>query len=628
MNAAQKTQDSAKYMATENSAKAQTKKQRRADTREYLQLGSLAMAVGIIVGLASIAFRGLLSLTHNFFFLGEVSFRYDAYQHEFFAYGWLVFLIPAIGGLIVGLIIKYGASEVKGHGVPEVMYAVMKNKGRIKAKVGIIKAFASAITIGSGGSAGREGPMVQIGASGGSAIGQFLGLSDEKLRTLVGCGAAAGIAATFNAPIAGVVFALELILLEFKTKSFVPLVVSSVSATVISHLFIGEELAYPIYGIAEIYILRSPYELLLYLLLGLLAGVLALFFIKFFYRIEEFFQSIKIQDFVKPMIGGLLVGAIGLVTFDVFGHYFIFGTGYGSIMPALLSENVSGDLMYVGGKLALFMLLLMFLKMLATSLTLGSGGSGGLFAPSLWIGGMMGAGFGVFVNLAFPGIAAPFGAYALVGMAAFFAGTSRAVLTSIIILFEMTSTYEIILPLMFACVVATAVSKVMSRGTLYTHGMERMGIRYSNDREVNVLETTEVSALMTRNVEVVTENMTLGEVINKILATGHRGFPCISADGRLCGIITSSDIEAAVRKNLDRQSRVCTLIKLCQPETAFPDEYLQDVLERMAEMDYGYIPVVERSDSSKLVGIITRKDIIQVYQMRSKDKKDKEDYWK
>ncbi|MDO9537016.1 MAG: chloride channel protein, partial [Thermoplasmata archaeon] len=570
MSTSDKLKKYAKNLHLTGNATEQTKKQRKSDIREYLLLSSLAMVVGIIVGLASIAFRSLISFTHNFFFLGEASFRYDEYQHMFFNYGWLVFIVPAIGGLLVGLLIKYGkAQEAKGHGVPEVMYAVIKNKGRIKPRIGIVKALASAITIGSGGSAGREGPAIQIGAAGGSSIGQFLGLSDEKVRILVGCGTAAGIAATFNAPIAGVVFALELILLEFKTKSFVPLVVSSVVATIIAHLFLGEAVAYPIRGIAEIYILRSPYELLLYLLLGVIAGLAALFFIKFFYKIEDFFDALKIRDYTKPMLGGLLLGIVGLLTFQIFGGYFIFGTGYGTVMPALLSENFSPDMMYTGMQLALFILLLMFLKMLATALTLGSGGSGGVFAPSLWIGAMLGAAFGVMANLVFPGIAAPFGAYALVGMAAFFAGASRATLTAIIILFEMTSTYEIILPLMFACVVADAVSRILSKDTIYTFKMRKKGVRYSYDREINVLETCEVGEVMVKDVECITGDMTLGQISEKILLTGYQGFPYLDGEGKLCGIITHSDVKEALKKGTPSDTPFCKIKSECKPEIAY-----------------------------------------------------------
>ncbi|MFO7618983.1 MAG: chloride channel protein [Thermoplasmata archaeon] len=600
------------------------KKQRRSDVKEYLMLGSLAMAVGIIVGLASLAFRALISLMHNVFFLGELSFRYDAYQHAFFNFGWLVFLVPAIGGLIVGIVVKYGAAEAKGHGVPEVMLSVLRKKGRINPRVGVTKAIASAITIGSGGSAGREGPMIQIGASGGSAIAQMLGLSDEKVRILVGCGTAAGIAATFNAPIAGVVFALELILLEFKTKSFVPLVVSSVVATIIAHLFIGAEAAYPIREIAEIYILRSPYELPLYLLLGVIAGLAALFFVKFFYKVEDFFDALKIRDFTKPMLGGLLLGIIGLLMFRAFNGYFIFGTGYGTAMPALMSENISGGL-YTGLQLAAFALLLMFLKMLATSLTLGSGGSGGVFAPSLWIGAMLGAAFGIVANIAFQGIAAPFGAYALVGMAAFFAGASRATLTAIIILFEMTSTYEIILPLMFACVVADAVSRVLSKDTIYTIKMRRKGVNYSYDREVNILETSSVEDAMVKDVECVTGGMTLGQISERILLTGYQGFPFMDENGKLRGIITHNDVKQALEDGLDG-STTLDLIKMARkPDVAYPDENLQEVLDKMAEKGYGHIPVVARDDPEKLVGLITRKDIIQVYRMKATEK---EDRWK
>ncbi len=603
-----------------------TKEQRRRDTREYVMLGMLAVVVGIIGGFAAIVFRYLINLFRNLFFLGSPSFIFDSYQYMDADLGWLssniiwlLILIPALGGVFVGLIVKYGAPEVKGHGVPEVMEATITKGGRIRPRVGFLKAVASAITIGSGGSAGREGPIIAIGSSAGSALGQYLNLSDEKIRTLVACGASAGIAATFNAPIAAVVFSLELILLEFKTKSFVPLVISSVLATLIAHLFLGNEIAFPIRDIVGIHTLNHPYELILYLILGLLAGLSALFFVKFFYNMEDIFDRIKLPNYVKPMLGGILMGVLGLLLFKEFGHLFVYGTGYGEIMPVLTSSH---DLIYTGLSLAGFFLFLMFMKMLATSLTLGSGASGGVFAPSLWMGAMLGGAFGITVNVLFPDITASYGAYALVGMAAFFSGTSRATLTAIIILFEMTSTYEIILPLMFACVVADATSRILSKDTIYTLKIKRKGVFYSYEREVNILETKLVKEVMKKDVVCIENHNTLGQVEEKILATGFQGFPCVDEKGKLNGIFTHKDVQDAMSKNVDPNTLVCKIKADCHLIVVHPDDTLETALELMAEHGFGHMPVVERFNPTKLVGFLTRNDIIQVYRQKAKERED------
>ena len=606
----------------------QTKIQRKKDLKDYFILGMLAVVIGIIGGFAAILFRNLINFIHNMFFLGNASVNYDSYQFMDYNLGWLdsnfvwlVVLVPMVGGLLVGIIVKYGASEVKGHGVPEVMEANIKHGGRIRPRVGILKALASAITIGSGGSAGREGPIIAIGASSGSAIGQYLNLSDEKIRILVACGASAGIAATFNAPIAGVVFALEIILLEFKTKSFVPLVVSSVMATVIAHLFLGEEVAFPIRTIiGEIYTLNSPYELILYLILGIIAGLAALFFVKFFYNMEDIFDKLKMPEYYKPMLGGLLIGITGLIMYTQFNHFFVFGVGYGATMPVLTSSDTAW--LYTGLQLAGFFLLLMFLKMLATSFTLGSGGSGGVFAPSLWMGAMLGGAFGIVVGLMFPSIAAPYGAYALVGMAAFFSGTSRATLTAIIIMFEMTSTYEIILPLMFACVAADATSRILSKETIYTLKIKRKGVVFSYDREINILETKEVREVMITDIVSVRNSLKLTEAADKILKTGYQGFPCLDDDGKLCGMLTHSDVRNALLKGIDRKTPI-NQIKTCENlVVTYSDETLDIAMEKMAEYGYGHLPVVDRDDLTKLVGFLSRNDIMQVYQEKAKERED------
>jgi CIC family chloride channel protein len=362
--------------------------------------------------------------------------------------------------------------------------------------------------------------------------------------------------------------------------------------------------------------------------LGVLAGLAALFFTKFFYKIEDAFDALRAPTYIKPMLGGLLLGILGLLLFLYSGHYHVFGVGYGSMMPVMESDSPlfnGGHLALVGMELALFLLLLMFLKMVATSLTLGSGASGGVFAPSLWMGAMLGGAFGLIVNEAFPSIAAPYGAYALVGMAAFFSGASRATLTAIIILFEMTSTYEIILPLMFACVVSDAVSTVLSKDTIYTMKIRRKGVVYSYEREVNILETISVGDVMVKDVKCITNDQTLGDVADEILKTGYQGFPCLDEHKRLCGVVTHRDVRDAFRKGVDESTPILEIETQGPLVVTYESETLEAAMEKMAASGFGHMPVVSRDDETKLVGFLTRKDIIMVYKRKAKER---EDEWK
>ena len=355
--------------------------------------------------------------------------------------------LPALGGLIYGPLIYFFAREAKGHGVPEVMLAVAQRGGRIRPVVAVVKSLASALCIGSGGSVGREGPIVQIGSALGSTVGQALRMSDDRVRTLVACGAAGGIAATFNAPIAGVFFALEVILGEFTTRAFGVVVISSVTAAVIGRAAFGDVPSFPV----PAYELVNVGEFGLYALLAVLAGVIGIVFTRTLYAFEDFFDGIRMPEYLKPVPGGLCLGLIGVFLPQVFG------VGYQAMSQALSGEYALG-----------LLVILLAAKIVAVSLTIGSGGSGGVFAPSLFIGAMLGTAFGTAANALLPGFTAPPGAYGLVGMAAVFTGAARAPITAVIILFELTGDYRIILPLMLAVVLSTLVSEALSRDTIYT----------------------------------------------------------------------------------------------------------------------------------------------------------------
>ena len=452
-------------------------------TSEAIFLLFFAGLVGVGAGFGAIFFRWMISLFQNLFF--------DHGQHVLsFMGSYYVIVIPAIGGFIVGLLVYFFARETKGHGVPEVMLAVAVGGSKIRPRVAAMKALVSSICIGSGGSVGREGPIVQISSALGSTLGQLFSLSEDKKRILIACGAAGGIAATFNAPLAGIFFGLEVILREYGTRYFSSVVLSAVTATVISRTFLGSSPAF----VTPPYELSSSYDILFYFVLGLLAAIIGWLFIKVLYKCEDIFDAIKIPSFLKPAIGGLILGLIGL--------YFpqIFGVGYPSIEKIL-----NGQL----GPILVFALI--GLKLIATSLTLGSGGSGGVFAPSLFIGAMLGSSFGSLLHLVFPGISVSPGAYALVGMAAVFAGAAQAPISAILILFEMTGDYKIILPLMVACVISTLVLKWISKESIYTMKLSRRGIDILKIKNEDLLEKIRVSEVMFRKVITVNESATVSE---------------------------------------------------------------------------------------------------------------------
>ena len=422
----------------------------------------LAVVVGVLTGLGSVGFIFVLEAVSDFA-RGPVAGLFSRFGPA------QLVLLPAIGGLLVGPIVHRFAREAKGHGVPEVMTALALRGGRMRKRVVAVKVIASSLTIGFGGAAGREGPMVQIGSAIGSTVGQWTHLTSNNVRTLVTCGAAGGIAATFNAPIAAAIFSMEVLTGRIHTD-FLLVLLTSLSSCMIARHFLGNFPAF----MSPVYDLVSPAELPLYFLMGILIGTAAIGYVKLLYRSEDLFAAWDFPDYLKPAIGGLIVGLVL--------RYFpeIYGSGLPAVESALW-VRFSWQLL-----LALF-----FAELLANCATLGSGGSGGVFAPSLYMGAMLGGAFGSFIHSMFPEWTAGSGAYAMVGMAAFFAATAKAPTTSILILFEMTNDYRIMLPLMAATVGSVYVSHRLFPLTVYTLKLHRRGISFphSGDAERAVVET-------------------------------------------------------------------------------------------------------------------------------------------
>jgi CIC family chloride channel protein len=566
-----------------------------------------ALAVGISTGIGAIIFRYLIQAVEwvGYVWIPELTSAWGK------AY---IIFVPALGGLLVGLLIYNFAREAKGHGVPEVMEAVALRGGRIRPVVAVVKSLASSLTIGSGGSAGREGPIVQIGSAIGSSIGQALNLSDDRVSNLVACGAAAGIAATFNAPIAGVIFALEVILGgRFTVRYFSSVVVSAVVASIIGRVAFGD---IPAFIIPDEYGVNSLWEYLLYPLLGVLAAFVGVAFTRLLYAGEDFSDARKrLPEWVKPAIGGALLGAMALayplvrltqpITWDRVPQ--IFNVGYDVIEGAL------------AGNLALGVVLaLLFLKMFATVLTLGSGGSGGVFAPSLFMGAMLGASFALTVDLIFPGVIGASGAYALVGMAAVFAASAHAPITAVIILFELTGDYRIILPLMLTVVVSTLLAqRLLHNESIYTLKLSRRGVRLERGRDQDILQSVLVGEVAQRtNLHTVPVDMTLSQLSLVFSESHHHGLPVLDDAGQLWGIVTVSDLEQALDTGLPSDT-VVVEIGTSWPhlKVTFLDESIGEALARMGTRGLGRMPVVSREDPYDLLGMIRRQDIIRAYDL-------------
>jgi len=564
----------------------------------------VAIGCGIAGAMGAIAFRFLIRLVQAAFFEGlpglatlfEQGLLAEAGDPlaaaRAVAWYWRL-LLPALGGLIVGPLIYFFAREAKGHGVPEVMAAVALRGGVIRRRVVSVKALASAISIGSGGSVGREGPIVQIASALGSTIGQALRFPASQLRTTVGCGAAAGIAATFNAPIAGALFAAEIIVGNFAVAQLSPIVISSVVATVISRFVLGNYPAFRVPG----YELVSPFELMPYMVVGLVAGLVALAFMRALYFMEDLFERFPIPEYLKAGLGGLLVGAIGIWLPNVFG------VGYSTITMALT------------GALPFYLLgLLLLAKIAATSITIGSGGSGGVFAPSLFLGAMTGGFLGTFIHQWFPDATASSGAYALVTMGAVVAAATHAPITAIIMIFELTQTINIIPPLMAACVVSTLVATFVQRESIYTMKLQRHGIDLYEEENQNVLKSLYVRDIIDREPEVLPASAGFASVVERVIGSEHSEFFVVDDREKLRGLIHLRELTRLLVEQEDLRP-IVVAGDLLDPRlpTITEDEDLDVVMQLFSHGESEEIAVVDVNDPRKLVGSVHKRDLIHAY---------------
>jgi len=502
-----------------------------------------------------------------------------------------VIFIPALGGLVVGPLIARFAPEARGHGVPEVMTAVATRGGIMKARVAVVKILASAITIGTGGSAGQEGPMVQIGAASASALAQRLKVPATHMRTIVACGAAGGLAAVFNAPIGGAMFALEVITGEL-TPAFGSVILSSVSATVVSRGLFGNRPAF----LVPQYDLVSTRELALYAVLGVLAGLVSAAFIRLLYGLEDRVGRWHFPARYKPVVGGLLIGLMGRFLPE------IFGTGYGAVEDAIW-----------GRMLPTTLALLVVMKMAATSITLAFGGSGGVFGPSMFIGAMLGGAFGAAAHALFPNVVAGSGAYALVGMGAVVGGTSLAPLTAIVLLFEMTDDYRVILPAMGATVLSVVVVRLLVGESIYTLRLRTENIPYYPNVELARAHALSVREAMRTDVPSVPPDATASAALALAARSRAAALPVSGDDQQVLGVVSLQALSEAVASERPLAT-VSELMSDAADARALETDRLDGVLARFSQTDLDTLVVVPEAGSRRITGIVSRQDVLRFYE--------------
>jgi CIC family chloride channel protein len=563
---------------------------------EYLFMLTLAILIGVLCGGAAILFGEAIRLVQR---LGWGAAPPDLALFALLP-RWHILLLPALGGLLVGLVTTFVVHEAKGHGVPDVIRAVAREGGRIRGRVAVAKTVTSALTIGTGGSCGREGPIIQIGAAIGSRVGQILRMSPQSLRTLVACGASAGIAATFNAPIAGALFSVEVILGEFALAQFSPVIISSVLATLLSRAWNGPAAAFAPPPCR----LASPWELLPYALLGIACGLVSILYIRVGDWTERFFDGqfrffpFRAPAWLRPAIGGLLVGAVALALPHVMGD----------------GHALTADAFHARFPVGLLAALLLA-KLLATSCTLGSGGSGGVFSPAICIGALLGALAG---TLAGPALGPRFGgiaAWSLAGMGGLVAGSMLAPITAIIIVFEITGNYAIVLPVMLVCTLSTVLVMLHTRNlSIYTLKLARSGIRLFHGTDPDLLKGVLVRDRLRTRCETASPSEPAAAVVQRLLAADALQFYLVAPSGSFEGVVTLADARRLLLSSpAMREILLAEDVARHDVPLLYPAEDLASVLEKFAASGLDELPVVEGMTHPRLVGVLSRSDLLSAY---------------
>jgi H+/Cl- antiporter ClcA len=581
-----------------------------------IRMSILAVIIGILAGIAAEVLDGMIGLVTNFAYYGRVSTELVSPLGS--SSPLLLIFVPAIGGLIIGIMAKYGTPLVRGHGIPEAMEAVLMKKSRISPRVAILKPLSAAFSIGSGQPFGAEGPIIQTGGAIGSLLGQMVHTTASERKVLLACGASAGLAAIFGTPIAAMIFAIEILLFEFRARSFIPLAVANVVAAEAHIVLISSN---PVFEVGAVNF-GSPLELIMFLILGVIAGLVSAGIIRGLYWIEDRFHHSHINTYLWPALGGLFVGVVGYVvpTYIIPGVD-VYGPGY-NIISGVLNGN------YV----LAFLIALFLAKAAVWLVSVGSGTSGGTLAPIFMIGAALGGIFGLIMQAIFPSMAAAPVAFAMAGMAAVFAGTTRATFASIIFVFEMTQDYHALLPVMIATVVTTAIASSLMKTSVLTEQLRRAGVMVSHDYEADVLKTMPVSAVMTTDPVIVPQTMTVHELMEKVNSndaamTRHQAMLIVDPDQGNClrGIVTRGDLLKALRNGETGESVLQA--GTTDLSVAYPEDSVRDALTRMLQRDIGRLPVVACDNPSQIVGYLSRGNVISAHLKHLAEESDVEGGW-
>ena len=566
-----------------------------------LPLSLLALVVGVITGIGAVVFRGLIGAIHNAFFLGQFSFAYDSSIFTpFNPWGAWIILVPVIGGIGVTWIVSNFAPEAKGHGVPEVMDAIYYQQGVIRPVVAVVKSIASAVAIGTGAAVGREGPIIQIGSALGSTLGQVIRMQSGQRITLVAAGAGAGIAATFNTPIGGVLFATELMLPEISVNTFLPVAVATGTATFIGRLFFGDQPAFTVpANLAPLpNDLSTAVTLILYAVLGALTGVAAAGFIRGLHWLEDGFDLIP-GRYLRHIVGMLLVGVLIYILWSRAGHYYVEGVGYSSIQAMLRGQITSPG----------FLLVLFVCKLLATSVSLGSGSSGGIFSPSLFMGATIGAAFAAAMQALMPGLQLSLPAFAMVGMGAMVGGGTGAAMTAVTMIFEMTRDYQIVLPMILAVALALGVRRMLSNENIYTMKLARRGHPIPKALHANMFLVRSAADIMERDVLVLDEATAFARFFELAAQGGGLRHVVVTRSGKVIGGLR---VNTDLRRTLGVAASEVRLGDLVQPlftivrETEVAFDVITTMWNRNASMA---IVVSHDGGTERVLGVVTKEHV-------------------
>lgn len=554
---------------------------------EQTQLLTLAVVIGTVAGLSVVVFYKTIDVIQALVLRGALRFPIPAF-----------ILIPAFVAVGIGvcrMLMRWGAKDSPGENIPDVMYRVAVKGGVIRFGPVLAKTLGAAVVIGTGGSVGAEGPVVVLGAATGSRIGRWLKASPNRLRTLVGCGAAAGISAAFNAPIAGVIFGIEKILGAAGGMALGPFVVASILAATVGRLAFGN---HPVLALPGAFAFGSPWELFLYVGLGIVCGGVSVLYSRGVWRTQDLFDRLR-SPWLRVALGALVVGSLDLAfRADLWGH------GHESI-----------DLGAMMGRGALFLLALAGAKLVATSVTFGAGGTGGVFTPALYIGATLGAAYGVAIHGALPMAAEGPGALALVGMAGLVAGATHAPLTAIMMVFEMTGDYGLILPLMLTSVISYGIARRLHPESIYTEWLVRRGVVLSNGADAAVLTRISVQECLNAHPTLIQDDTPLEAIRRIIQETRQTDFPVVDGSGALVGMLSSIGLRDALADGAPPGGLVLAA-DLVVPETdpVTSDDTLLTTLRRFGTRDANVLPVVDPSRRDRLVGIVSRQDLLGAYE--------------